>query len=86
MLLKALEHSPDNRRNVAMSNLGHVFHLQGDHEKAIAWYRKAINANPQEASGYIDLGSTQARAGDLQEAEKSHRLATQCSNGCIDEA
>jgi len=70
-LLAALEQFPENRRSIAMSNLGHVCHLRGDHENAIAWYRKTIDTNPRDASGYIYLGSTLALAGDLLEAEQS---------------
>ena len=41
---------------------------------------------PDDAQGYIYLGSMLAGSGQLQQAERIHRLGTSCKSGCIDEA
>ena len=49
-------------------------------------YQKAIDEDPDEAGSYIFLGAVQARQGKLELAEQTHRRATQCPSGLIDEA
>jgi tetratricopeptide (TPR) repeat protein len=53
---------------------------------AESWYRRAIEAAPDDATGYIYLGAMLAKNGRLDEAEAVHRQTTACANGCIDEA
>lgn len=66
--------------------LGSLFRYRGDLPAAEQWYQKAIDEKPEDAGGYIFKGAAQARQGKLQEAEATHRRATQCSEGAIDEA
>lgn len=49
-------------------------------------YRRAIAANPREASWRIMLGGLLARMGRLREAAAMHRRATRCPLGARDEA
>ena len=86
VLRDALEHSPENRKHVALANLGLLFELQGQYDTAANWFRKTIDRKPDDATGYIFLGATLARAGKLFEAEEIYRQGTQCARGCIDEA
>jgi tetratricopeptide (TPR) repeat protein len=59
---------------------------QADIEAAEGWYRRAIEALPTDATAYIYLGAMLAKNGRLDEAEVCHRQATECPEGCIDEA
>ena len=49
-------------------------------------FRKAIELEPDDATARIMLGAMQARFGFITEAESTHREATGCSAGHIDEA
>ena len=53
---------------------------------AEAWYARAVAERPDDAGAYIFLGAVQARQGKLEQAESTHRQATLCATGCIDEA
>jgi Flp pilus assembly protein TadD len=63
-----------------------LFREKGDFAVAEQWYRAAIEHSPRDAQGYILLGAMLARLGRLDEAEQTHRQATLCTAGCIDEA
>jgi len=85
-LVKALEFCPTNKRSIPLSHMGHLFDLAGDHDQAAEWYRRAIEADPIDASYQIYLGGTLAKQGRLHEAEEAFRKAVACTEGCIDEA
>jgi tetratricopeptide (TPR) repeat protein len=53
---------------------------------AETWFRRALDARPDDATSYIYLGALLAKNGRLDEAEACHRRGTTCSEGCIDEA
>ena len=81
----ALKRFPDGRWGI-YNQLGNLHRYRGALAEAEKAYQKAIDTDPVEAASYIFLGGVQARQGKLTEAEHTHRLATQCSEGCIDEA
>ncbi len=83
---KAIEFCPEDKLQCPFSQMGHLFRQQGDFEQAEKWYRKAIFADPADASYYIYLGAMFAKQGRFYEAEENYRTAIQCSEGCIDEA
>jgi len=85
-LAKSLNFVPQSRRQLPLWHLGHLFKGSGDYDRAAEYYREAIAACPEDATGYIFLGGVLARGGRLHEAEQAHRAATQCVEGCIDEA
>jgi Tfp pilus assembly protein PilF len=66
--------------------MGHVFWESGDYDHAGTWYRKAIDAKPQDATYHIFLGALLEKPGRLHDAEQCFRTATSCQEGCIDEA
>lgn len=82
----ALRLCPPEMLRFPLAQMGHYHKFRGDYGSAEAWYRRAIDAAPDHASGYIYLGASLARQGRLEEAEVVHRAATDCSRGCIDEA
>jgi tetratricopeptide (TPR) repeat protein len=71
---------------IPFGKMGHLFLQSGDYDQAAEWYRKMIDVDPNDATGYIYLGAVLAQQGRLREAEETHRKATECSEGCIDEA
>lgn len=81
----ALDRFPENRWGIS-NQLGHLHRYRGAMVEAEAAYRQAMDIHPEEAASYIFLGSVQARQGKLEEAENTHRLATKCSAGFIEEA
>ncbi len=85
VLEDAIEQFPDHRWGL-FNTLGGLHRYRGDFPEAEKWFQRAIDEDPDEATSYIFLGAVQALQGKLQEAEQTHRLATQCQEGCIDEA
>ena len=81
----AIERFPDRRWGI-YNQLGHLHRYRGAMSEAEAAYQQAIEIEPEEAGSYIFLGAVQARQGKLEAAEKTHRLATKCPEGFIDEA
>ena len=47
----------------------------GDHDKAIASYREAININPKFAQAYFNLGIVHSESRDYDNAIKTYKLA-----------
>lgn len=76
--LKALQHG--------YTHLGHLCRERGEYDDAEKWYRKAIELDPDDAGWHIFLGALLAKRGDFSGAEASHRNATRCSSGRVDEA
>ncbi|HEX4795580.1 MAG TPA: tetratricopeptide repeat protein [Humisphaera sp.] len=69
-----------------MTDLGQLFRRKGDFATARQCFDRAIEYKPDDAHAYIYCGGMLARLGEFAEAEAMHRRATQCSDGCIDEA
>jgi tetratricopeptide (TPR) repeat protein len=85
-LKQAISLCPPEKLWIPLSEMGHLHKARGDYKRAAVWYRQAIEAMPEEASGYIYLGGVLAKAGQLDLAEAAHRAATRCKDGCRDEA
>ncbi len=83
---KAIEYCPPEKLQYPYSQLGHLFDRAGDHQQAAAWYSRAIESAPDDATFRIFLGAILATQGRFTEAEEAHRTALACSKGCIDEA
>jgi len=77
---------PTDKLWIPLAEMGHLHKAQGDHAAAAAWYRRAIEAGPDEAGAHIFLGGVLAQSGRLEEAAAAHRAATRCEHGCRDEA
>ena len=83
---KAIDLCPPDKRQYPFFQMGHLFRAAGDFDLAADWYRRAIAADPDDATGLIFLGGMLAKQGRFAEAEEIHRAATACGEGCIDEA
>ena len=77
---------PPDKLWIPLAEMGHLHRARGEYKAAVAWYRRAIDKMPDEASGHIYLGGVLAKSGRLKEAETAHRAAIRCTQGCRDEA
>jgi len=84
--LKAIEFCPTERLCLPYAAMGSLFQASGDYDRAAEWYRRAIDAAPDDCIGHVHLGGLLARQGRLVEAEEVHRAGTRCTDGCVDEA
>ena len=64
-----------------LSRIGDVYHDQGDHTAALAWYEKAAAANPGDVESHNAVGVSRALLGDVPGAfaafKEALRLAPQ---------
>ena len=66
--------------------MGHIHENSGNFSKAIEWYEKAHLANPQEATFLIYQGVILLRKEKFAVAGEIFQKATNCKEGCFDEA
>ena len=66
--------------------MGSLYVNSGKFHKAIDWFEKAHNANPNEATFLIYKGVRLLRLEKFDEAAETFQKATKCKEGCIDEA
>ena len=85
-LERALRLAPPAEQPLVFRQLGSLAEARSDPNAARQWYSRAIAAAPQDATSYIYLGAMLAKAGLLEDAERVHRDATNCIEGCLDEA
>jgi tetratricopeptide (TPR) repeat protein len=85
-LTRAIDLCPEEKLEIPLAMMGHLYRARGDFDRAEQWYNRAILADPADADGYIYLGGLLAIQGRFVEAEETCRRATECSEGCIDEA
>jgi tetratricopeptide (TPR) repeat protein len=83
--MKLTEESDDNL-SWLFCRMGQSYEGSGKFNKAIEWYKKAHNLNPSEATFLIYQGVLSLRLGKYDEAAQILIKATNCSEGCIDEA
>ena len=68
-----LQKSPDNAD--ALDTLGLIRHAQKEYSRAVAYYKKAIAADPADGLIYYHLGNTYEITGKRGEAEDNYRAA-----------
>ena len=83
--LDAIERFEDDRWGLYIK-MGQLHRYRGDFAVAELWYQKAVDEDPDQVGSYVFLGAVQARQGKLPQAEETHRKATQCPDGPVDEA
>ena len=62
---------------MAHVRLASIYEAARDYPKAIEERRRAINANPDDATLHLDLGIALGKSGNFPEAEKSIRVTTE---------
>lgn len=77
---------PDDKRQLLNAQRGHLLVEMGDFDGAEAQYMAAHDLDPIDASYLVYAGSAAFRRGDIQRAEQYARAASECVEGCIDEA
>lgn len=55
---------------------GELCSAQGDYAEAETWYRRLVELEPRQTTGWLFLGSCLVRQGKLHEAEEIYRHAT----------
>ena len=76
----------ENRRYSVLAQRGHLLLHKGHFADAKAKYLDAYDLEPDEATWLIFAASAAFHLGDIEGAEQLARRATECSEGCIDEA
>jgi len=66
--------------------MGDIYRDSGHLHKAVEWFQKAHETNLSEATFLIYKGVTFLRIEKFDEAIVTFQKATNCENGCIDEA
>lgn len=82
---KALEVAVESPKDVVYGELGNLFRAKGDFESAIRWYQKQIESDPNDATGYLFLGSIWMKQGRLEDAESTLLKGLDCKHGCQEE-
>lgn len=62
-------------------NIAHTFLEQGNHEEALKYYKKAVEANPGFAEPYYFIGKLFVDSGDLKQAEEYFRKSIEIEPG-----
>jgi Flp pilus assembly protein TadD len=62
---------------MAHVRLASIFEAARDYPRAIEERRRAINANPDDATLHLDLGIALGKSGDFAKAEESIRVTTE---------
>jgi tetratricopeptide (TPR) repeat protein len=65
--------------------MGDSYEQAGDFETALAWYRRALELNSDDADIYFELGYLLEQSGRLDEAEELLRQPRKCTEGDRDE-
>lgn len=71
---------------MVVAQRGHLLEARGDFLGAEQLFMQAHQLDPDDATCLIYAGSVAFRRGDIGRAEALARQATECSDGCIDEA
>jgi tetratricopeptide (TPR) repeat protein len=64
-----------------LNNLGHALQLQGETDKAIGWFEKAIAQDPKYADAYVNLGNALRFTDRPERALEYYRQATTIDPG-----
>jgi tetratricopeptide (TPR) repeat protein len=79
------KHDPEYL-NLPFSGLGHLYVRKGDHPKAAAWFAKASEVEPNNATYLIYQGVAAYQSGDAESARSILQRATKCPDGALEEA
>lgn len=86
----ALDHAQqivsNDRLHFVLWQRGHLLQAQGDFIGAENLFMQAHELIPDDASSLIFAGSVAFRRGEIERAIHLARKATECSEGCVDEA
>ena len=78
--------APEVQLHRILTQRGHLHAAQGNFQTAKNLFLQAHKMQPQNATNLIFAGSMAFRAGEIDQARKLAQQATECTEGCIDEA
>ena len=82
----AIDALPDGESPDAIfGEIGNLYRGKGEFSEAIVYYRKQIESDPDDATGYLFLGTLQLQQGDIGAAQETLESASNCSSGCLEE-
>jgi len=65
---RAIELTEAADQDSIFGEIGNLFRNEGNFDEAAQWYRKQIEANPQDATGHVFLGSLELKRGNFADA------------------
>ena len=75
--------------DVIYGELGNLWRSRGDFTKATQYYQQQIEADPEDATGYLFLGTLQFQQGALSQSEQTLQLGIEkgsaMTGACLDE-
>jgi len=77
---------PPKRLHLVLAQRGHLLEAKGDYSNAEGLFMEAHRLDPTDATYLIYAGSVAFRSGNIDRAQKLASRATDCSEGCIEEA
>jgi tetratricopeptide (TPR) repeat protein len=78
--------APKERMHLVLAQRGHLLEAKGDFVGAERLFMEAHRLDPNDATYLIYAGSAAFRRGDIDRAQKLASQATDCTDGCVDEA
>lgn len=82
----AIENLQDGQSPDAIyGEIGNLYRVKGEFSQAIVYYRKQIESDPDDVTGYLFLGTLQLQQGEISAAQETLQSANQCSSGCLEE-
>jgi tetratricopeptide (TPR) repeat protein len=74
------------RLHLVLAQRGHLLEAKGDFLNAERLFMEAHRLDTKDATYLIYAGAVAFRAGDIDRAQKLASQATDCTEGCVDEA
>jgi len=74
------------RLHLVLAQRGHLLEAKGDFPNAERLFMEAHRLDPTDAAYLIYAGAVAFRSGDVDRAQKLASQATDCTEGCVDEA
>ncbi len=75
----------DQSPDAIYGEIGNLYRAQGDFERASTYYQKQIDTDPDDATGYLFLGTLQLLQGDISKSGKTLKRGSACPGGVLDE-
>lgn len=83
--LKVIELSGDDTDGAIYGEIGNLYRAKGEFDRAISWYQKQIETEPNDAVGYLYLGNILLRQGKFEASEMAFNQALGCEQACLEE-
>jgi len=85
MFERAIEHLNGQSPDAIYGEIGSLYRDRGDFDKAADYFRRQIEADPDDGTGHLFLGTLRFQQGQLNEAEAALQKGLKCETGCEEE-